>query len=839
MAVRELRSAWKRLLFFFLCIAIGVSAIVSLRSIIRNFNHVMTSDARAILGADIQISSNRPWTEEALKTVERIAKPYLQAHAESIESSTMLRPESSANERAILVELKGIDSGFPFYGEFKLTKGKFSYNLLAGNGALVAGTILERLNLKVGDRVMIGDQAFDIRGVIDREPGSAGGFRFGPRVLISREALENAHLTGFGSRARRRIFLRVPEQQVDQITKALKTSLKAGFISVRSYKESQENMNSQFTRTENFLALTGFIILILGGIGVSSVTRVFIEEKRKSIAVLKCLGAGGRKIFSIYLMQISLLGLSGSLAGVLLAKLILQLLEIYYRANLPPDMTYALQWYAIFQGLGFGILITILFSALPLLKIRNIKPNVLLRDETEIVIKGQWRRKPDMLRWITATLVTAGLFLLSAWQAGSLKIGIFFFAGLLVTALILYLAALLLTKLLRRIKRIVSFPLRHAISSIHRPGNQTRVIVVAVGLGSFFMIAIQAMQSNLLREMDFQRRANLPNMYLIDIQADQKKGVEKIIRENTNEKPLILPTVRARIAAINGKVVDPESEEYKKDRGRLGFEYTLTYRNQLDDTETILSGKFWNQTPSSDPEVSIEEGLKGLMGLDVGGNVTFDILGKKITAKVTSVRRVDWKNARTGFYIVFRPGVLESAPNVYVAALDAPPTEPARSRFQRRLVDAYPNVTAIDVADIVQSLQKILNTITVGISFIGGFVFLSGVLILIGSIAMTKFQRTYESAILKTLGATRRLVLSILMLEYAVLGFVSGIIGTLAAMGLSYLISKHVFELDWGPTPMVYSLGLLLTILLVVLVGSLSSFGVLNKKPLTVLRAGN
>jgi len=248
--------------------------------------------------------------------------------------------------------------------------------------------------------------------------------------------------------------------------------------------------------------------LILGGIGVSSVTRVFIEEKRKSIAVLKCLGAGGRKIFSIYLMQISLLGLSGSLAGVLLAKLILQLLEIYYRANLPPDMTYALQWYAIFQGLGFGILITILFSALPLLKIRNIKPNVLLRDETEIVIKGQWRRKPDMLRWITATLVTAGLFLLSAWQAGSLKIGIFFFAGLLVTALILYLAALLLTKLLRRIKRIVSFPLRHAISSIHRPGNQTRVIVVAVGLGSFFMIAIQAMQSNLLREMDFQRRAN-------------------------------------------------------------------------------------------------------------------------------------------------------------------------------------------------------------------------------------------------------------------------------------------------------------------------------------------
>jgi len=336
--------------------------------------------------------------------------------------------------------------------------------------------------------------------------------------------------------------------------------------------------------------------------------------------------------------------------------------------------------------------------------------------------------------------------------------------------------------------------------------------------------------------MDFQKRTNLPNMYLIDIQSDQKEGVEKIISQATNQKPLILPTVRARISAINGKTVDSESEDYKKDRGRLGFEYTLTYRGQLDDTESILSGKFWENTASSKPEVSLEESLKGMMGLDVGGNVTFDILGRKITAKVTSIRRVDWKNARTGFYVLFRPGVLEAAPNVYVAALDAPLTEPARSQFQIKLVDAYPNVTAIDVVDIVREIQKILNTITLGISFIGGFIFLSGVLILIGSIAMTKFQRIYEAAILKTLGATRKLVLSILMLEYALLGLVSGLIGSVAAIGLSYAVSKHVFEIDWELTPLIYLLGVLTTSALVVLVGALSSLDVLNRKPLATLR---
>src|SRR5688572_14965165 len=331
MARRELRSAWKRLLFFFICIAIGVGAIVALRSIIRNFHQVMASDARTILGADLQVSTGRPWTAETRATIERITKPFAPRTAETIESSTMMRPTEQAKERALLVELKGIEPPFPFYGEFTLAdKRPFSHDLLRNNGVLVAHAILERLDLKVGDQVKVGSETFTIRGVLDREPGMPGGFEFGPRALMNRSALEKAGLTGFGSRTRRRIMMKVEDKHVEKITKELRTALKSNFVNVRSYRNSQERIDDQFTRAENFLSLTGFIILILGGIGVSSVTRVFIEEKRKNIAVLKCLGATGRTIFSLYLLQILLLGFTGSLVGLLLAKMSLSLIGGYY-----------------------------------------------------------------------------------------------------------------------------------------------------------------------------------------------------------------------------------------------------------------------------------------------------------------------------------------------------------------------------------------------------------------------------------------------------------------------------------------------------------------------------
>ena len=835
MARRELRASWKRLLFFFLCVGVGVGSIVALRSMIQNLNRAVAGEARALMTADVQVDSTREWPADALAGMDAVAQPPLvEARTETVESPTMLRPADEAREGALMVELKGIEPPFPLYGDFRLADGRpFDHALLAGGGAVVAPLLLERLSLKIGDRVKIGEKTFEIRGVTEQEPGAGGGFRLGPRVFVERGAVEEAGLTGFGSRARRRMLFRAGEGRMEELVARLRAGLGNNLVNVRSYRDSEERLGEQFARAENYLSLTGLVVLVLGGIGVSSVTRVFVEQKKKTIAILKCVGATGRRLTAVYLAQVVALGAAGSVLGVLLAKAALVFVGARFAESLPPHMGYELQAGAVAQGLGLGLLISLLFSALPLLRIRHVKPSLLLR-EADSQVPRRWL---DVWRWAVGLVVLAGLVFLTSWQAGSVKIGLVFLAGLGLTALLLYAAAWALVLLVRRARGLGTFSMRQAVNSLHRPGNQTRVIVMAVGLGAFLVIAVQSLQSNLLDEFDLTRRGNLPNMYLLDVQKDQVEGVRRLVAEATGGGAELIPTLRARIVAVGGRALDLDAPDLRRERGRLGREYVVTYRPRLEYNETVIDGQFWDETPSAEAEISVEEGMRGVAGIDLGETVTFDILGRKITARVTSVRRVDWRNSRTGFLVLFRPGALDDAPQTFIGGIDGPVTEPARARFQRALLDAYPNVSIIDVADIVRGVNRILSNITLAVSFVGGFVFLCGVLILVGSVAMTKFQRVYESAVLRTLGAKRKTLLAILVGEYGLLGLVAGLVGAAAANALSYAVARYVFDIQWAFAPAVNLAGVASTVLLVCAVGALSSLDVLTRKPLSILRS--
>jgi putative ABC transport system permease protein len=732
----------------------------------------------------------------------------------------------------MMIELKGIESPYPLVGEFNLREGTpFDYGLLANFGTIVAPSLLDRLNLQVGDKVKIGEATFTIRGVFDKEPGVTGGFRLGPRVFIDRSAVDATGLTGFGSRARRKIQFATKEGQAETLKRQLKDGLKNYVVNVRSYRDSQENLSESLQRAEDYLSLTGLVVLVLGGIGISNVTRVFVEQKKKSIAVLKCIGATGSRVTIAYLIQILALGFFGSLLGVALARLVLAIVQWKFAELLPANLTYDLRPNAVLQGVGVGVLISLLFSALPLLRIRKIKPNVLLRDDVAPV-----KARFDLLRWLTGAIVLFGLVSLVSWQAGSWKVGVFFLTGLALTAGILYGAASLLVAIVRRTKRVQSFAVRQAINSLYRPGNQTRVIVMVVGLGVFLVIAIQSLEKNLLRDLDFGKRSNMPNMFLIDIQKDQQAPLAQFIKQETGEEPLLVPTVRTRITAINGQDINFEQEEMKRERGRLGREYVVTFRPNLEYNERVLEGEFWKPEPSAEPEISIEESMKGLLGLGVGSTITFDIQGRKLTAKVTSIRKVDWRNSRTGFMVLFRPGTLENAPQMLVGAINGPTDELEKSRFQSRMLNQFPNLSVVDVTEIVRSITRIIDNVTLTITFTGAFVFLSGVLILIGSIAITKFQRVYEAAVLKTLGAKRKTLLAILLAEYGLLGLVAGLIGAFAAEGLSYAASKYIFEIEWSFAPKLNIIGVAATILLVTVVGAISTLDVLTQKPLGILR---
>jgi putative ABC transport system permease protein len=830
---REIRSSWQRLLFFFLCIALGVGSVVALRSLIQNLTRAVGTDARALMTADFELSSTNDFAPTDLTKIETVVAEsgIVDGRNETITASSMARPADRNNTSIKLVELKGIEPPFPLVGSFELDDGKpFDFALLANNGAVVAKILLEDLQVKVGDRIRIGEGEFQIRAVFDEEPGGTSGFRLGARVFIEKKAFDEAGISR-NSRVRRRILYRTTDNPTELVAK-LRDTLKGTTINVQSYRETQENLGEQFTRTENYLALTGLLILVLGGVGVWNVARAFVEQKRKTVAVLKCLGASGGRIMTVYLLQILTLGLIGSLFGVVLAQLALWLVEWRLAETLPEKMTYGLNASTVAQGITLGVLISLLFSALPLLQIRNIKPKLLLRDENNASL-----RRLDPTKWIFGAVSLLGLLGVAVWQAGSLKVGAFFLGGLALTSGALYLAALVLTRLLRNLRSVGPFALSQAVNSLYRPGNQTRIILLAVGLGAFVVLAVQSLQTNLVREFDFTRNQRLPSLFFVDIQKSQIDDLVKLIESGIGEKAEAIPTVRARISHVNGEAFDFAQREVRQQQGQIGREFAVTYRPQLDDNETLLSGRWWLEGTSDVPEVSVEEEMAARLKVSPGDSITFDISGRKLTARVANIRKLDLRNTRTAFVFVFRPGALETAPQTFAATVlkRAAPTD--RQRLQRAVLDAYPNVQIFDVADLVATVQKLVSNFVLAISFVGSFVILSGILILIGSIALTKSQRIYENAILKTLGAKRPTLTAILFAEYGLLGLLSGLIGAGFATVLSYAVSRYIMEIDWQFDPLLTIGGVLITAVIVMIVGAAASFDVLFRKPLSTLRS--
>lgn len=833
LTAREIRSSWRRLLFFFLCIALGVGSVVALRSLIQNLTRAVGTDARALMTADVEVSSTNPFTPTDIAKIEAVVEQtgIVEARNEVITTAAMASPSDASNPNVKMVELKGIEPPFPLVGEFTLENGKpFDFKLLENNGAVAAKILLEDLGIKVGDKIKIGEKEFQIRAVFDQEPGGTSGFRLGARIFVEKKAFDDAGITKNTSRIRRRILFRTSDNPTEFV-RLLREALKGTTINVQSYREAQERLGEQFTRTENYLALTGLLILVLGGVGVWNVARAFVEQKRRTVAVLKCLGAGGTRIISVYLLQILTLGFLGSLFGVLLAQLTLWFVKWRFAADLPERMGSAVGISTAFQGLLLGIAVSMLFSTLPLLQIRNIKPKLLLRDENNENI-----RRLDPFKWLLGVASLAGLLGLAVWQAGSVRVGAFFLIGLGVTSAVLYLAAMALTTVLKRVKGLGTFSIRQSINSLYRPGNQTRIILLAVGLGAFVVLAVQSLQSNLVREFDFSRNSRLPSLFFVDIQKSQIDSLAKTVEERVGEKPDVTPTIRARIAFINGKPIDFEQREVRQQQGQIGREFAVTYRPKLDDNESIVSGEWWDLN-SDIPQVSVEEDMAKLLGVSPGDSITFDISGRKLTFQVANIRKIDLRNTRTAFIFVFKPGVLENSPQTFAATVltRVPPTE--RQRLQREIVDKFPNVQIFDVADIVAAVQRLVANFVLAVSFVGSFVILSGILILIGSIALTKSQRIYENAVLKTLGARRVTLAAILIGEYGLLGVIAGVIGAVFAVLLSFGVSEYILDIEWSFEPLLPVAGIAATALLVMVVGGLASFDVLFRKPLATLRS--
>jgi len=487
---------------------------------------------------------------------------------------------------------------------------------------------------------------------------------------------------------------------------------------------------------------------------------------------------------------------------------------------------------AVAHGLAVGVLVSLLFALVPLLQIRHAKPLLLLRQGVPVLPVGI-----DWLRIGVMAIVGAALVLVASWQAASLEIGLYVVGGVTLVSLALYVIGSALIFVIQPLQTSGWFPLRHAVLNLTRSGNQTRVILMAVGLGSFFIIGMQSLQTNLLRNFALELREGAPDMFLIDVQEDQLDGVRSVFESAVDSVPALIPVLRARVTGVEGQQLQFDGIESAR-RAGLGREYTITYRSRLAENERVIDGEFWDEQPSSIPEVSIEENLQDERGLEIGDLIKFDVLGRPIEARVTSVRAVDWDDSRSGgFMFLFRPGSLEDAPHSYVAFVKGPQGLEARTRLQRDIVTVYANVSVIDGRDLIQTFRRVLDYVTMAIRAVGAIALFSGGLILVGSVVMTKFQRLYEAAIFKTLGANRRLLTMMLILEYGVLGTLAGTVGSLGALVLSWVITRQVFEIEWFLSLETNAVGVVLTALVVGVVGVGSNLEVLRRKPMMTLRA--
>ncbi|MBI3401029.1 MAG: ABC transporter permease [Acidobacteria bacterium] len=839
MAARETRSSWRRLLFFFICIAVGVAAIVTLRSVIQSVRQVFGTEAKALIAGDLLIATNRDWTPDIRRTIDRrLAAAGATDRTELTETPTMVRPADRSRQVAKMAELRAVQRGFPLYGAVELQGGQtYSYALIEGHGALVRPELLTSIGVAVGDQIIIGQSTFTIRGVIAREPGRGmGEFSLGPRVIVDYDDVPSTGLLSFGSRARRVVLVKLPdESRIEPLVTTLRDDFKDDFINTRSFRSTEDQIGRDFNRAENYLSLVGLIIVILGGIAVSSVTRVFILQKIRSIAVLKCVGARSLQIVTVYILQVVTLGLAGSLLGIVLARGIVAAIPMALggSTSLLATVHYGVTWSAAAQGVGIGVLVSLLFSVVPLLHVRFIKPSLLLRDETV-------RRRMDWLGLTVLVAVSAALVALTAWQAASLKAGIVVCAGFAGLAVILQLAGQGLIRLVAPLAKSKSFPLRHAVLHLSRPGNQTRVILLAVGLGAFFIVGVRSLQGSLLSEFSVQVAADGPDMFLLDVQRAQAEGVRAFLADPAQDigEFQLIPVLRGRVVGVSGRETTLDGADEVRQKGvSIGREFTLTYRDHLESNEHVVEGAFWNG-PSSEPEVSIEKMIAERAKIHVGDTMRFDILGQTISPKVTSIRDVEWRESRNGgFVFVFRSGVLDRAPQTFVAPFRGPKDVAARARFQHDLVERFPNVSVIDFHEVLETIRDVMSKVTLAITVVGGLVLLSGVLILVGAVAMTKFQRVYEAAVFKTLGANTRTIAKMLLFEYGVLGSLAGVIGSLGAVALTWGVSTYALEIPWRIFPAEHAAGVLLTALLVAVIGVLSSLEVLRNKPLATLRA--
>jgi putative ABC transport system permease protein len=835
-ALRELRSGLNGFYVFILCIALGSMAIAGVGSVAASLTDGLAREGRVILGGDLAFTL----IQREIASNERA---FLQAHGQVSSAATMRAMARVPNGQATLVEMKAVDSAYPLFGQIKLDPSTALTDALMQRdgafGAVADPTLMARLEISPGARLTIGNTTFEIRATLASEPDKlAGGIGFGPRLLVSEDALRATGLLQPGSLVRWHYRLRLPANDAsDAAAKALAAQARAQLPEagwdIRSRSNASPQLERNVERFTQFLTIVGLTALLVGGVGVGNAVKSHLDRRRDTIATMKALGASGRRIFTIYLTQVLLMALIGGIIGAAFGAILPFAISWLFGAIIPLPLDPALHPAELLLAVLYGLLTALVFALWPLGRAHDVPVAELFRDMVEL--QPRRPRKRYVVFTALAVLVLAGLAILLAYDR---RVALIYVATAAVVFLLLRVIAASMMVLASRAPRARATGLRMAVANIHRPSALTPTIVLSLGLGITLLVTVIEIDGNLSRQFSNELPARAPSFYFLDIPADQSERFGAFLRAQAPSAKLEeVPMLRGRIVFAGG--IPAENIKPKEDAAWvLQSDRGLTYGNEIPSGSRLVEGKWWRADYDGPPLVSFEKRIADGLGLKLGDPVVVNVLGRNITATIANMRTVDWESLGINFVMVFSSNSFRGAPHTHLATLTYPDggTPLEEANVIRSVAESFPVVTAVRVKDALEAVGSIVANLVLAIRGASAITLIAAALVLGGALAAGHRSRVYDAVILKTLGATRLRLLTAYAIEYLLIGTATAVFGVIGGSLAAWLIVAQLMHLSftWLPEPALAAA--LAAVAVTVTLGLAGTYVALGQKPAPILR---
>lgn len=842
-AWRELQASRAKFLFVIVAVAVGVGALTGVRGFSQSFQRALMGRARSLMAADIEARMSHEATAKQIQAMNALATHGVERTqiTQTVSMASLVTPGGNADDAPpVLVALKAVNPAkYPFYGKLVLKPDEPEQKLLTNKTVLVDDNLLVRLHAKVGDELSVGGQEFRIAGEIISEPDRlTAGLSLGPRVMMTRQALKVTGLVQPGSRASERYLFKLPQDvnvtaTESQVKKILPDA------EVTDYLKANPGLTEGLNHATGLLSLICLVAMVLGAIGVGMAMRAHLQQRIEVLAIMKSIGARSSDILRIYLLQTVLLGAGGALLGIVLGAGVEYALPAMLGKLLPLQPALRLPVGPVLEAFGTGILTTVLFCLPPLLDVRKIRPVVVLRrtvtsNDSGKGIKG-WLLERRM-QLASIVVILAGLGGIAAGLADSVMVGKWFticLAALLLVLLGLSVGTLrLLRSFLAKTRLRLPSALRHGLANLYRPGNQSAAVLAALGAGVMLILSVFLMQQAIVASLHQQAPPSAPNVFMVDISKDELNGIQQLVQaqKGVTGKLETVPLVQGHIAEVNG-VAATVMEKNKKYPRYLFHDRSFTWLSKVPPETKITEGKWWSSDNANG--VALVDWVAKDLKVHPGAKITFDLSGTKIATTVVAVFTPKGQRSFARADFVMPPKMLQPYTTIWYG--DVHVKAEAIPQLERAIFAKYPTVTVVNVADIMDTISKLVNQITVVIRFLAGFSILSGLIILASSIASTRFRRIREVVVLKTLGARRRRIAVVFSIEFTVLGLMAGVVGAVFANVMSKIL-LHKLQVPFAADFTVSVIAVIAAAVLAVVTGWVASYRILGQRPLEVLR---